>query len=177
MPTRTTWTQWRLQTAHPSCSSLAAMMLCARCGTGGPCGRTDRSRLVIWLATETASPSSIARFARGKALANYPSVNSLLFLMFVFFLNILMSILPGWCTISHQQLQGSVHQALGHQEVLPQRGAGSFAPGRDPAKLGLSLAAGSPERWGETGLLGVVKSAGWRAVWAQQKERRVVTWI
>lgn len=83
MPTRTTWTQWRLQTAHPSCSSLAAMTLCVRCGTGGPCGRTDRSRLVIWLATETASPSSIARFGGGKGLANYLSVNGLLFLMFL----------------------------------------------------------------------------------------------
>lgn len=152
MPTRTTWTQWRLQTAPHSCSSLAAMTRCARCGTGGRCGRTDRSLLVIWLAIETASPSSIARSEEGK-----PSQTPSALIFFFSFWKLFTTPLPGRCTISDQQLQGSVHQALGHQEVFSQRGAGSFPPGCDPAELGLSLAAGSPERW-ETELLRVIES-------------------
>uniref|UniRef100_A0A672GLU3 Uncharacterized protein n=1 Tax=Salarias fasciatus TaxID=181472 RepID=A0A672GLU3_SALFA len=53
-------------------------------------------------------------------------------------------------TLSDQQLEGPVHQALGRQEVLTQRGAGSVPPGRHPAELGLPLAAGSPESSKET---------------------------
>lgn len=64
---------------------------------------------------------------------------------------------PGRRPISDQQLQGPVHQAVGHQEVLPQGGAGGVPPGRDPAELGLPLAAGSPERWVEAG-----GGGGWR---------------
>lgn len=157
MPTRMTWTRWRLQTAPHSCSSLAAMTLCVRCGTGGRCGRTGHSLLVIWLAIETASRSSIARSGEGKPSQ---TLSLSLFSFWKFFI----APLSGRCTISDQQLQGSIHQALGHQEVFSQRGAGSFPPGCDPAKLGLSLAASSPERWGETVLLGVIESGGWRDV-------------
>lgn len=62
MPTRTTWTRWRSPTARPSCSFLAATTLCARCGTDGRCERTGRSPSDNWPATETASPSSTARW-------------------------------------------------------------------------------------------------------------------
>lgn len=162
MPTRTTWTPWRSPTARPSCFSLAAMMHCARCGTDERCGRTDHSPSDSWPATETASPSSTARWGKrcwwfvnlsvtkcfdcwnvGNQYSNLP----LICFSYIFSHAVT---LPGWCTVSDQQFEGSVHQALGHQEVFTQRGAGGFPPGCHPAKLGLPLATGSPERWGET---------------------------
>lgn len=56
--------RWRSPTTRPSCSSLAATTLCARCGTGGRYERTGRSPSDSWPAIGMASRSSTARYTR-----------------------------------------------------------------------------------------------------------------